>query len=155
MSEGEIKFVDREVTYVLKGIYKLLSDRFWISPVASIREAENKIYQLLIARDIGFEIPRSLITTSRDNAKTFFEEVQGNCIIKPIRNGKVDDSENPTVIFTSLITTDDVALLDGVKDCPTYLQNRVDKVADIKSHCCWTASFSSSNLFARVSRNNN
>jgi len=76
LSEGEVQFVGREVTYMLEGIYKILRDRFWISPVASIREAENKIYQLLVARDIGFEIPRSLITTLQKNAEAFLDEVQ-------------------------------------------------------------------------------
>lgn len=132
LSEGEVEFVGREVTYMLEGIYKILRDRFWISPVVSIREAENKIYQLLVARDIGFEIPRSLITTLRKNAEAFFDEVQGDCVIKPIRNGKVDDPGNPMVVFTSLITANNIGLLDGVKNCPTYLQSKVNKVADIR-----------------------
>ena len=132
LSEGEAKFVSREITYALEGIYKILSDRFWISPVTAIREAENKIYQLLVAREIGFEIPKSLVTTIPHKAKTFLKELQGHCVLKPIRNGKVDDSENPKVVFTTLITADDTALLDGTNNCPTYLQNRINKVADIR-----------------------
>jgi len=132
LSKGEAGFINREVAYVLEGIYKILNDRFWISPVASIREAENKIYQLLVAQDIGFEIPKSLITTLRDKAEAFFMGMQGDCIIKPIRNGKIDDPEKPSVVFTSLITTNNISLLEGVKSCPTYLQSRIEKVADIR-----------------------
>jgi len=132
LSEGEVEFVNREAAYVLEGIYKILNDRFWISPVTSIREAENKIYQLLVARDIGFEIPKSLITTLQDKAEAFLEGLKGDCVIKPIRNGKVDDLGNPMVVFTSLITADDIGLLDGVNDCPTFLQSKIEKVADIR-----------------------
>jgi hypothetical protein len=132
LSEGEVEFINRETAYVLEGIYKILNDRFWISPVASIREAENKIYQLLLARDIGFEIPKSLITTSQDKAEAFLKELQGACVLKPIRNGKVDDPGQPMVVFTSLITDDEVGLLDGVVDCPTYLQSKLEKLADIR-----------------------
>jgi len=132
LSKCEVEFVSREVIYLLEGIYKILNDRFWISSVDSIREAENKIYQLLLAQDIGFEIPKSLITTLRDNAVAFWHKVQGKCVIKPIKSGRVDDPENPTVIFTNLITAADIGILDGVHDCPTYLQSEVDKLADIR-----------------------
>lgn len=132
LSEGEVEFIRREIAYVLEGIYKILSNRFWISPVAFIREAENKIYQLLVARDIGFEIPKSLITTSQDKAEAFLKGLRGDCVIKPIRNGKVDDPGKPMVVFTSLITDDDIGLLDGVNDCPTYLQSKIEKAADIR-----------------------
>lgn len=132
LSDGEAEFVNREVAYVLEGIYKILNDRFWISPVSSIREAENKIYQLLLAQDIGFEIPRSLITTSYGKAEAFLKDSGGCCILKPIRNGQVNDPKNPMIVFTSLITEADIDLLDGVNGCPTYLQSRIEKVSDIR-----------------------
>lgn len=132
LSEGENEFVIREIAYLLEGLYKILNDRFWISPVTSIREAENKIYQLLVARDIGLEIPVSLITTSQAKAETFLKQLKGNCVIKPIKNGKIDNHENPMVVFTSLITCGDIGLMDGVKNCPTYLQSKIEKVADIR-----------------------
>lgn len=132
LSKGEVEFVGRELTYLLEGIYKILNDRFWISPVPSIREAENKIYQLLLARDIGLEIPKSLITTLQGNAVSFWHKVQEKCVIKPIKGGRVNNLDNPMVIFTSLITADDIGILDGVCECPTYLQNKVDKLADIR-----------------------
>ena len=142
LSIGEVSFIKREVVYTLEGIYKILRDRFWISPVASIREAENKIYQLLVARDIGFEIPRSLVTTSPEKAEVFFNELEGECVIKPIRNGKVDDPGNPMVVFTTLIAADDVGLLNGVRRSPTYLQGKIDKVADIRVTVVGTRVFS-------------
>lgn len=132
LSEDENKFVVREIAYVLEGLYKILNDRFWISSVSSIREAENKIYQLLVAREIGLDIPVSLITTSQAKAKIFLEHFNGNCIVKPIKNGKVDNHENPTVIFTNLITQANMDLLDGVTSCPTYLQSNIEKMADIR-----------------------
>jgi len=132
LSVGEVEFINREVTYVLEGIYKILNTRFWISPVASIREAENKIYQLLVARDIGFEIPKSLITTLPDKAEAFLKGLRGDCIIKPIRNGKVNDPRKPMIVFTRLITDDDIRLLYGVNKCPTYLQSNIEKAADVR-----------------------
>jgi glutathione synthase/RimK-type ligase-like ATP-grasp enzyme len=132
LSDGENAFIVREIAYLLEGLYKILDDRFWISQVSSIREAENKVYQLRLARKIGLEIPASLITTSRVKAEAFLEHFKGDCIIKPIKNGRIDNHKNPMVVFTSPITCDDISLLDGVKNCPTYFQNRIEKTADIR-----------------------
>ncbi|MBD3338113.1 MAG: hypothetical protein GF353_03320 [Candidatus Lokiarchaeota archaeon] len=132
LPKSEIEFMSREIISLLEGIYKILNDRFWISPVYSIREAENKIHQLLVARELGFEIPRSLITTLKDNAIAFWHRAQGSCIVKPIKSGKVNDNRNPMVIFTSSISADDLEILNNVDVCPTYLQSQIDKLADIR-----------------------
>jgi glutathione synthase/RimK-type ligase-like ATP-grasp enzyme len=132
LSRGEVEFLYRETAYMLEGIYKILRDRCWISPIPSIREAENKVYQLLLAREIGFEIPKSLITTLQDKAEAFLSRSQGSCIIKPIKSGKVDDLENPKLVFTSLLHANNRDLLHDVNTCPTYLQNNIEKVADIR-----------------------
>ena len=132
LSKSENEFVVREIAYLIEGLYTILKDRFWISPVYSIRKAENKIYQLLLAQEIGFEIPISLITTFQNKAELFLKRFNGECITKPIRSGKIDDQENPKVVFTSLMTNSDIAMLEGVKNCPTYLQNKIKKEADIR-----------------------
>lgn len=132
LSDGENKFVIKETAYLLEGLYKILRDRYWISPVGAIREAENKIYQLLMAQEIGFKIPASLITTFQNDAESFLGRFKEGCIIKPIRDGRVDDNNNPKVIFTSSLTNNDIGLLEGVTNCPTYLQTNIEKAADIR-----------------------
>lgn len=127
LSQGENEFLVREISYVLEGLYKALRKCFWMSPVDSIRQAENKIYQLLMAQDTGFEIPHSLITTSADKARAFFEQFGGDCIIKPIKNGTIDDEQNEKVIFTSSLKGRDINWKDAVTLCPIYLQPNIKK----------------------------
>lgn len=131
LSAGENQFVANETAAILEGIYKILKDKYWISPVGSIREAENKLYQLLIAQMVGFTIPDSLVTTLPINARDFFESHK-ECIIKPIRNGLIRDDIAPKVIFTSLLSQDFLAQFDSVEYCPTFLQNRIMKEADVR-----------------------
>lgn len=132
LSRGEAEFINREITAVLEGIYRILKNLFWVNHVACIREAENKLYQLIIARKIGFEIPKSIITTMQNQANIFLRELQGKCIIKSIKNGNIDDPKCPKVVFTTLITDCDNNILDGVSDCPTYLQRNIEKIADVR-----------------------
>lgn len=87
---AESQFLKNELFFLLEGIYKLLSHAFWLNHVDKIRIAENKIYQLLVATEIGFRIPPSLITDIQENVATFYHQNNETCIIKPIRAGLID-----------------------------------------------------------------
>lgn len=128
LSIGENKFILNEITYVFEGLYKILRNAFWISPVYSIREAENKIFQLQLAKSLGFKIPKSLITNEVENAKRF--NIDNNNIIKPIKTGLIDDIIGDKIILTSKVKNN--TELERVKACPTYFQSFIDKVGDIR-----------------------
>ena len=132
LTRSESKFVQNELAYVLEGIYKLLSKAFWINPVYAIREAENKIYQLRLAKEIGFHVPKSIISNIYSDAKKFFNEQNSSCIIKPIKSGLVEDGEEKsTVIFTSKIV-DFPTEKSRISSCPTYFQHHIKKKGDVR-----------------------
>lgn len=131
LSAGENNFIQGELIYSLEGIYKLLQDAYWISPLYSIREAENKIFQLELAKKIGFEIPSSLVTTIPELAVKFYKKNERDCIIKPIKTGLIEDSSEPKVIFTSKLK-DIESELNRIQVCPTYFQKSIKKKADIR-----------------------
>lgn len=132
LSIGESHFIYQEYIATLDGLYRVLDDRFWVSKIYSIREAENKIYQILLAKRLGFSIPNSLITTEALAAKRFISENSSNCIIKPIRTGFIDDQGAERVIFTSKLGPTDISALNDISDCPIYLQNNIPKIADLR-----------------------
>jgi glutathione synthase/RimK-type ligase-like ATP-grasp enzyme len=91
LSTGEELFVKNELRFTLEGLYRILDNKFWINNVYRIREAENKIYQLLLARKLGFSIPSSLISTVEKSTRDFIKKNNNNCIIKPIKSGLIQD----------------------------------------------------------------
>ena len=131
LTQGEQRFVLNEIDNTLEGLYQFLNPKFWISNVYSIRQAENKLYQQLIAEKFGLVTPRSIVTNDYNEAVDFVK-LWGDCIIKPIKTGFVDDASEPKVIFTSPITVDNLSSLERIVECPTYLQVHVRKVADIR-----------------------
>ena len=131
LTEGEASFVYAELSYMLEGLYRILEKSFWINKVWSIRQAENKIYQLQLAKEIGFEIPRSLITSLPGKALEFYELANKATIIKPIRSGLVEGQEEEGVIFTSRIELNENNT-ERVASCPVYLQELVSKQADVR-----------------------
>jgi glutathione synthase/RimK-type ligase-like ATP-grasp enzyme len=128
LSKGEENFIISEISNCLEGLYKILKNAFWISPVFSIREAESKIYQLQIAKELGFNIPPSLITNKSNIAIKFINEFES--VIKPIKTGFIEDEGKEKVIFTTLFQ--DTSKLERIQSCPTYFQKFINKVADVR-----------------------
>lgn len=128
LTEGEQSFVLNEVTYWIEGLYKVLEKAYWISPVFSIREAESKIYQLIVAKELGLKVPDSLITNDPQDAIDFIKASPR--IIKPIKTGLIDEKEGSKVIFTSIFNSPKE--IERIASCPTYFQDFIDKTADVR-----------------------
>ena len=131
LTEGEVNFIRSENLFTLEGLYRILDKAYWLNNVYNIRNAENKIYQLMLAKSIGLCIPNSLISNNSSVAKTFFESNKSLCIIKPIKSGLIEGSEEEGVIFTNkvILNKDN---LQRVEPCPIYLQNHISKKGDIR-----------------------
>lgn len=132
LSKGEKDFLLREFQATLDGLCGILEEKYWISRISSIKRAENKVLQLLCARKQGFIIPNSLITNDVKKAQNFIRENGNDCIIKPLKNGFIDDKKNSRVIFTSEIKLSDINKIKDIKDSSIYLQRRIEKKADIR-----------------------
>lgn len=131
LSSGEELFIRNELTFFLEGLYKILKHASWFSPVYAIREAENKVYQLLKAREIGFLVPKSILTTEYDDALKFYNSTLSNCIIKPIKSGLINEAKNDKVVFTSKIEEfpEDES---SIQNCPSFLQEHIEKTTDLR-----------------------
>lgn len=128
---GEIQFLKNEIAYTLEGIYKVLRNAYWVSPIYSIREAENKIYQLEIAKSIGFKIPDSIITNSFSDTLEFYDNANGECIIKPIKSGLIEDKEKPKVIFTNALSIRPTSSKQ-IEFSPNFFQKHIKKNCDVR-----------------------
>lgn len=131
ITSGEENFIKSELSFTLEGIYKILSGAFWINTVNAIRNAENKLYQLILAKEIGFSTPNTILSNNPQKALDFYIENHSSCIIKPIKSGLVSGTFEEGVIFTSQVHLDEKNV-ERISSCPTYLQNLVPKAADLR-----------------------
>lgn len=129
LSYGERKFLKVEAFYTLEGFYKILSDKIWVSPVFSIREAENKFYQLRLAKQVGFKIPPTIATNIPNELYKFTSSYQ-SCIIKPVHCGRILDFETPKIVYTSELGA---SINESAISCSTaYVQEKINKKYDIR-----------------------
>jgi len=128
---GEETFLKNEIAFTLEGVYKIIRNAYWVSPLFSIREAENKIYQLDVAKSIGFVVPESIVTNNYDEFINFYDRNDRNCIIKPIKSGLIKDETGSKVIFTNKISDISISKAD-FEISPNFIQKRINKKGDIR-----------------------
>lgn len=129
LSSDEKQFIGLEERQTLEGLYKILRNAYWISDVDSIRRAENKIFQQLIAKEIGFQIASGIVTNHPREFMRFLE-ANNDCIIKPIYSGQIGWPEMKQVVYTSKL--DIIPTPAQIEVCPNYVQQRLKKNFDIR-----------------------
>lgn len=129
LSEGEISFLQVEIYYTLEGIYRLLDNKHWFNNVYAIRETENKIYQLLTAKEVGLTIPKSLLSNEHESTSLFL--AKGTHIIKPVHNARIIDSKEPRIVFTSEVNRN--ITKKEIEFSVNYFQEKIDKEYDIRA----------------------
>ena len=81
--EGQ-EIVNNDCRGALSGLFALKFKGKWISHPDATFRASDKIYQLQVANDCGFRIPKTLITQNRDEVMKFFELCGRRIIVKTI-----------------------------------------------------------------------
>lgn len=148
-------FAFNEITAVISALPDVLGSAKWINNQANERSSSNKIFQLNIAKSLGFLIPPTLVTTDEAKVKDFLGAV-GRVIFKPVSafqppfrkfNASAHASldSNPEkidlafgsktdnlVVFTQELTPDKLDLLETIRWSPVIFQQRIDKKVDIR-----------------------
>lgn len=106
-------------------VYGMFQDAFWLTDYYTLIRAESKPMQMDVAARLGFNIPRTLATSSADAAAAFLEET-GDAISKsmattlPIVDNKVQ------YFYTTKIPAGQKVNLDGLHVGPSIFQQAID-----------------------------
>lgn len=100
----------------------------------STLHAENKPLQLRLAREVGLDVPPTLVTSEPEAVRSF---AQGRRVVAkmlvPSFLLRKDSSERETpIVFTRELSEADLANLRGLQSCPMIFQERLDKARDVR-----------------------
>lgn len=97
------------------------------------QRADNKVYQLAIARRLGLEVPATLIGNSADAVRRFARELGDRALVMKMIVQPVSD-DHAAMVFTTVLddVTEDGAL-DGLELCPMIFQERIANRADVRA----------------------
>jgi hypothetical protein len=106
-------------------------DAFLMDPFC---HAESKQLQLRAAREAGLETPRTLITNDPRAVRRFAATCRGGLITKAVsmlRFNRYEESQFRKV-YTSAVSEEDLADLDGLRLCPMIFQERIPKRLEVR-----------------------
>ncbi len=124
-------YILNETDSLIKNLFAII-DAKWISDPFSVYKAENKLFQLKVAQGLGFEIPDTIITNSKEQLKSFFIGQNGNIIIKPMAQTRIDNKETPSFIFTNKLKQEQIDHLEEFDLTPCIYQKEIEKEFEIR-----------------------
>lgn len=130
LESGTREFCERESRAFVEGTLMAMKTDRWMSPSQAIWLAEKKPYQLAIATELGFTLPRTIVTNDPVRVRDF--ALHGEIIAKAVSSGYISRTNGNDAIFTSSITDDDLKDLDGLTLAPVTFQEKIEKHSDIR-----------------------
>ncbi|MCA4157717.1 MvdC/MvdD family ATP grasp protein [Priestia megaterium] len=121
------QMMQREMMTVIDGIAETAGDSAITRP-SIMRKADNKVVQLQIAREVGFKLPRSLITNFDRAAEEF--STTNRAIIKPISFGRIVGTDKVGFIQTNMVKSENK--INGLSSSPAYFQSYQSKDYEIR-----------------------
>ncbi|MGH7905799.1 MAG: MvdC/MvdD family ATP grasp protein [Candidatus Binataceae bacterium] len=118
-------FCSSECDAFFKGVLRSLDIPIINDPFAE-SVAARKPYQLAMARKVGLDVPKTLMSNSAERVRAFWEELEGNCIYKPFTAPAWTFSE------TRMMTQEDVSHLDTLRHAPIIVQEKIEKGVDVR-----------------------
>ncbi len=135
-----LEYVEAEMTEVIHGLYGLLDDAFWINNPFYTRSAHRKMLQLRVANEVGFRVPRSLVTNDDRIALDFCGALGTDIAIKSLGAisvlGTHEGFATQYGVFTRRITLGELTeFRDKIAHMPTLFQEFVPKTSELRVTC--------------------
>jgi glutathione synthase/RimK-type ligase-like ATP-grasp enzyme len=120
-----------EYESLLKNLFSTI-DAKWLSNPFCIYQAENKLYQLKVAKNLGFKTPNTLVTNSKEDLKTFYFNNSKNVVIKPLSQSRINNSNETEYIFTNILKEQHIEELDKFDLTPCIFQEKIEKSIELR-----------------------
>ena len=131
MPEKYRDFVRHEMFDSLYGPLLSMHGITWMNSPQSQFLADVKNYQLAVARNAGFSIPETIISSDPFELREFWEKKNGLVISKAIHKGCLGSvGDRYELIFTTIVEKNRLYLLDG--SIPVMFQQYVDKKREFR-----------------------
>lgn len=105
---------------------------FVMDPVSRIRHGEHKHLQLRVARDVGLDVPRTLMSNDAQAVREFSEACGGQIMGKMLSSFAIYEDDEEHVVFTTPLKSADLEHLDELRFCPMTFQERVEKKLELR-----------------------
>jgi hypothetical protein len=142
LSAWESEFARAELEQAYRGLWSAL-DCYWMSHPDAIERATWKLGQLGRAASLGFDVPRTLISSDPVEVLDFRAGCEDGIVFKTMTGPhmaadrvveRYPDAPAPAVVetLTTLVGDDEVAQLEAIRTVPALFQERVLKQVELR-----------------------
>jgi glutathione synthase/RimK-type ligase-like ATP-grasp enzyme len=111
----------------------LAIDAYWLNHPHVNRLARSKPLQLALASRLGLSVPDTRITDDPEEIRALFREWEGQMVAKLVGGQLLAaKAEQQYVVYTTLLTGDDLRSDDALSACPAIYQRRIEKAYDLR-----------------------
>ncbi|MEI6348170.1 MAG: hypothetical protein WCP69_09515 [Bacteroidota bacterium] len=131
-NKGQQLFLLGDYETLFDNAFILIDSKRWLSHPSFVYKAENKIYQLKLAKSLGFNVPETIVANNHKELKDFIILNNEDVIIKPIRQGRINLEDGVKTIFTNQI---DKTVIDNILHydlTPCIIQNNILKDYELR-----------------------
>jgi len=112
--------------------HQIAPDAFWVNPIVSTRQVENKPRQLVIARQAGFQLPRTMVSNDPAAIRRLYRECDERMIYKPLRPMSWTGDGRDYDVYTSALEWEDLKDNEALQLCPGIYQQNLEKVFEVR-----------------------
>lgn len=126
-------YLASEYEYLFSNVFRSVAAKRWMSDPDAIIRAENKVLQLKLATSLGFSVPKTLVTNRKERVKEFAERVKmSGLIVKPLFSGRIESINAVQLIYTSEVSSSQLASIDLFDLTPCIFQEKVSKAYELR-----------------------
>lgn len=122
----------RESSATLEGFWDGLKDARWVDNLQRINVAENKLYQLRLAQEVGLAIPQTVVTNLPEEARELFYNVNGKMVAKLLTPLSYSMESSSFFLYTSAVQEKDLLEADSLRYCPMVFQEQIPKLRELR-----------------------
>ncbi|MGO9974741.1 MAG: hypothetical protein ACLP01_18445 [Solirubrobacteraceae bacterium] len=133
LTAGPRQALDDQWQALLEGLASVPGPR-WVSNPLSVRRAEDKLFQLRTASEVGFQVPETVVVNGLDAATAFLARRNGQAVAKSLTAAHWENEREAAFVFAKLIDqeslpTDPAAL----RRAPVMLQEAIMPKRDVRA----------------------
>lgn len=121
-------YISKQYYDMRRALWYLMSDKIWLNNPWDELKAENKIFQLKVARELGLLVPDTLITSNPELIRKFYFKHGSNIIVKSLAVSPIMDYCS----FTRKITVEDIEDTSSLVICPAIFQQNIPKEYELR-----------------------
>ena len=122
----------RESLAALNGFFDKLRDCLWMDDLQRISVAENKLRQLRVATEVGLRIPQTLVTNDPQQAREFFQELEGKIVAKLLTPLSYSMDASSFFVYTNAVSEEDLQEAELLRYSPMVFQEEILKRRELR-----------------------